>query len=209
MVQRERNIKNNPTSQSSALVLIEFQNAWLAEGAKLATFMQDTAQFETAKQQAKKALAFARKVGMHVVHVPFIVSGDYKELGGDKAHFGLRAAIQKAGTWQDGAKAFHEDFMPLPHELVVSGRVGASGFAGSNLDALLRNNTISTLYLAGFATNVCVESTLREAHDRGYETFVLADASSTFTHEQKVFFEQHIVHHFGAMLLTKTWMAQQ
>ena len=193
----------------SALILIEFQNAWLGEGATLAALMQDRTQFETSKRQAKAVLTHARTVGMHVIHVPFIVSGDYRELGGEKAQMGLRAAIQRAGTWRGEAKAFHEAFAPLPDECIASGRVGASAFAGSNLDSILRNNEIKTLFLMGYATNVCVESTLRDAHDKGYDTYVVNDAVSAFTSEQKVFFETQIVHHFGDLLGADAFMNLQ
>ena len=193
----------------SALILIEFQNAWLGEGATLAALMQDRTQFETSKRQAKAVLTHARTVGMHVIHVPFIVSGDYRELGGEKAQMGLRAAIQRAGTWRGEAKAFHEAFTPLPDECIASGRVGASAFAGSNLDSILRNNEIKTLFLMGYATNVCVESTLRDAHDKGYDTYVVNDAVSAFTSEQKVFFETQIVHHFGGLFGADAFMNLQ
>ena len=193
----------------SALILIEFQNAWLGENAKLASLMLDTAQFETSKQKALQALTYARKIGMHVIHVPFIVSGDYRELGGANARLGLRAAIQNAGTWQGEAEDFSKTFAPSAQEFIASGRIGASGFAGSNLDAILRNNGIETLFLTGYATNVCVESTLREAHDRGYNAYVVSDAVSAFTREQKAFFETHIVHHFGALLCADEFAAMR
>ncbi|MCC3382126.1 isochorismatase family protein [Paenibacillus farraposensis] len=64
---------------------------------------------------------------------------------------------------------FGEAFTPEPGEFVVSGRTGASGFAGSNLDSFLRNQEIKKIYIAGYAFHVCVESTLRHGHDLGYE----------------------------------------
>jgi len=98
--------------------------------------------------------------------------------------------------------------MPKSDEFVVNGRLGASGFAGSNLDSILRNNNITTLYLTGFATNVCVKSTFREAHDKCYNRLVIADATSSFTKEEKEFFLKNIVHHFGKSILTKEFIEQ-
>ena len=65
------------------------------------------------------------------------------------------------------------------------------------LDNVLRNNQINTLYLAGFATHVCVESTLREAHDKGYRVYVMMDATAAFNMHQQHYFESNILHHFG------------
>lgn len=192
--------------KKSALVLIEYQNEWLGEDSKLEHLMKDKKQFEDSKLNSKIVLEYARKIGMNVIHVPFIVSDDYKEFGKNNAKFGLRAIIPKVKTWQGDSKNFHIDFMPKDDEFIISGRIGASGFAGSNFDIILKNNCIEDIYLIGYATHVCVESTFREAHDKGYNTYVISDATSTFEKEQKVFFEKHVIHHFGELLYTKDFL---
>lgn len=45
---------------------------------------------------------------------------------------------------------------------------------------------------------MCVESTLREAHDRGYTTHVIHDACAAFTRTQQEHVREHVIHHFGA-----------
>lgn len=192
--------------KKSALVLIEYQNEWLGENSKLEHLMQDKKQFENSKLNSKQVLTYARKIGINIIHIPFLISEDYKEFGKEKAIFGLRAAIQKVGTWQGESKEFFEDFTPLANEFIVTGRIGASGFAGSNFDVILKNNHIENLFLIGYATNVCVESTLRQAHDKGYNTYVISDATSAFSKEQQEFFEENIIHHFGELLDTKKFL---
>ena len=54
-------------------------------------------------------------------------------------------------------------------------------FYGTELDQLLRRRGIKTLLMAGIATNIGVESTAREAFDRGYELVFAEDAMSTFS----------------------------
>jgi len=184
--------------KKSALVLIEFQNEWLAKDGRLRPLMKNQKAFNTSIVQAKQALDHARAIGMPIVHVPLHISDDYKEFG--KSVLGLRGIIPKVGTWQGDAKAFHPHFAPLKDEFIIQGRIGASGFAGSNLNEVLRNNGIERLYLMGYATNVCVESTLRDAHDKGFETYVISDAISAFNNQEADFFERSIVHHFGASL---------
>ncbi|QKF58215.1 isochorismatase family protein [Aliarcobacter lanthieri] len=190
--------------KSSALVLIEYQNEWLDKNSKLYKLMKDKKQFEESIKNSKIALEYARKIGMKVIHIPLILSDDYKEFG--NGQYGLRVVIPQVKTWQGKSKDFHKDFAPKENEFVVSGRLGASGFAGSNLDVILRNNGIKTLYMTGYATNVCVESTFREAHDKGYNSIVIDDATSSFTKEEKEFFIKNIVHHFGANISTKEFI---
>ena len=145
---------------------------------------------------------------MRIVHVGLRFSPGYPELG--KAYAGLRAAIPRVGTFQKGTagSAFVEPFVPRGSEWVVEGRTGASGFAGSNLESLLRNNSVETIYLMGYAAHVCLESTLRDAHDRGFDVVVLTDATAAFNREQQRHFEEAVVHHFGRGLRTAAFVEE-
>lgn len=182
---------------SSALLLVEFQREWLdADSGKLNALMKDRGQFTASVEGARRALRAARASEMHVVHVPCVFQPDYPEIGGRGAG-GLFAAIPEAGTWTGAGRVFADDFQPLGGEFVVEGRVGASAFAHSNLDAYLRHNDVTDLYLAGYALHVCVESTLRDGHDLGYAMYVVEDATSAFTADQRRHVLDHVVHHFG------------
>lgn len=185
-----------------ALVLIEYQGEWLNDNGKINKLMQDRQLFADSLEQSRLALDAARRAGMRIVHVGLRFSPGYPELGNARA--GLREVIPRAGTFQQGTpgSAFVEPFVPRDSEWVVEGRTGASGFAGSNLESLLRNNGVETIYLMGYAAHVCVESTLRDAHDRGYDVVVLTDATAAFSREQQRHFEEAVVHHFGRGLLT-------
>ncbi|MFW5653154.1 MAG: cysteine hydrolase [Planctomycetota bacterium] len=189
--------QTRPDPQRAALVLIEFQNEWVSEEGRLRFLIEDQAQFDAAVQGGREALQIARQAGLPVFHVGLRFTEGYPEFR--PAAHGLRGAIPNAQTWlaSTGGAAFHPDFQPLDHEIVIRGRNGASGFAGSDLHEQLQREGIETLYLAGFAMHVCVESTLREAHDRGYAAILLEDASAAFNAAQRKYVLNHIVHHFG------------
>lgn len=59
-----------------------------------------------------------------------------------------------------------------------------SALAGTELDRLLRIKGVTTLALAGAATNWAVEGTAREASDRGYRVIVLEDCCAAMTDEE-------------------------
>ena len=67
---------------------------------------------------------------------------------------------------------------PLPGELVLR-KTTIGAFASTNIDSLLRALDCEQLYLAGVSTNMCVESTAREAADRGYLVTLVEDACGT------------------------------
>lgn len=123
---------------------------------------------------------YARQNDIQIIHVGLRFEKGYPEMGSGKS--GLRKAIPKAGTFKinEFGSQFYETVKPMNDEFVVTGRLGASSFTASNLDTYLRNNRIENLYLAGYATHVCLESTLRDAHDKGYNTFLLSDATAAF-----------------------------
>lgn len=192
--------------QHTALLLIEFQQEWLSERGKLHHLFADKEQFLSSLANAKQALDATRTTPVSIIHSGLKFSTDYKELG--LAQYGLRAAIASHQTFlaDSVASEFAPDFKPLDSEFVVTGRVGSSAFAGSNLDIYLRNNHIHTLYLMGYALHVCVESTLRAAHDLGYEVILLEDACAAFTRAQKNYVLNEIVHHFGSSIKTHEYL---
>lgn len=188
------------TVKSSALILIEFQREWLGDDGKIRHLMQDREQFKSAIEGAKRALGAARQHGMPVVHCGLRFQKGYPELG--QGLHGLRAVIPRVGTFpaDDKGSEFVEPFVPKSDEFVVQGRIGGSGFAGSNLDAYLRNQRTDTIYLAGFALHVCVESTLRHGHDLGYNVVVLENACAAFTPGQRKHVLEDVTHHYGGRI---------
>jgi nicotinamidase-related amidase len=195
-----------------ALVLIEFQREWLDEGVgKINDLWEDGEQLRSAVEGAERALSAAREAGMRVVHCGLRFQEGHPELGGGAPEVhGLKGVIPKAGTFlADGpGSEFVEPFVPREGEFVVRGRTGGSGFAGSNLDVYLRNQGVEEIYLAGFALHVCVESTLRAGHDRGYRTAVLEDATAAFTPGQRRHVLEDVVHHFGESLTVDEFVSR-
>lgn len=74
-----------------------------------------------------------------------------------------------------------DELKPLPGEHVLR-KTTIGAFASTGIDSLLRNLGCEQLYLAGVSTNMCVETTAREAADRGYLVTLVEDACGT-THE--------------------------
>jgi nicotinamidase-related amidase len=185
----------------TALVLIEFQKEWLAaEGTLRRLLVRDRDALRTAAENAGAVLDAARTGGWTVAHAGLDLrhDPDYQLFAGGRRGLGLRAAIPKAGTWTGEGADFVEPFVPRPGEFRVAGRSGASALKNATLDPFLRNNRIDTLLFMGFATHVCVESTLRDAHDLGYDALLVHDACAAFDRAQHDHVRRHVVPHFGA-----------
>lgn len=184
----------------AALVFIEFQNEWIGDSGVLKErLIEDKTGLRNAVENASKVIDAARETGWTIAHAGLDLSRDpnYELFNKGENVLGLRKAIPSAGTWQDTGAAFVEPFVPRDGEFVTAGRSGASVLKNSTLDAFLRNKNINTLFLMGFATHVCVESTLREAHDMGYNAYVVEDACAAFEQAQHDHVRRHVIHHFG------------
>jgi nicotinamidase-related amidase len=72
-----------------------------------------------------------------------------------------------------------DDLKPLPGEPVVD-KPGKGAFYATDLDSMLRNRGIRSLVVCGVTTEVCVNTTVREANDRGYDCLVLEDCVGSY-----------------------------
>ncbi len=75
-----------------------------------------------------------------------------------------------------------DSLAPLANEAVVN-KTTFGGFASTGLDGALRNLGIDTLVIGGVVTNRCVETTARDATDRGYRVILVDDGTATFSQE--------------------------
>ncbi|MRW87508.1 isochorismatase family protein [Pseudoduganella sp. FT26W] len=192
------------TPHKSALILIEYQNDWMAVTGGINAQFKDRKQFEDSVANSKQVLAEARRRHMEVIFVTMTLEPSYKVLG--QAKFGLRAAMPQYKSFLGKQAEFFPGFEPAANEYVIRERTGSSAFAGTSLDSYLRNNHIEDIYLTGYALRQCVESTLRHAHDLGYNTHVIYDASAAFTREQQTSFLSDIVPFYGKALTTMDFL---
>ena len=90
------------------------------------------------------------------------------------------------GTWN---AQICDALRPEPQDEVIIGKHGLSAFPNTDLEEKLKSHGIETLALAGFMANCCVESTMREACDKGFNVITLIDCVATTSMAGKVFFE--------------------
>ncbi len=83
--------------------------------------------------------------------------------------------VCRRGTW--GAELYH--FVPREGDIRIQ-KNRFSGFLNTPLDAILKNRGIETLIFTGVATNICVESTARDASIRDYHVILAPDACATW-----------------------------
>lgn len=171
----------------SALVVVDMQNAYASSGGYLDLAGFDISGAAAAIGKIAEAVAAARAAGMTVVFFQNGWDADYQEAGGPgspnyhksnalktmRARPELHGSLLTRGGWD---YALVDALQPLPGDIVIP-KPRYSAFYNTNLDSTLRARGIRTLVFTGIATNVCVESTLRDGFFLEYFGVLLHDAT--------------------------------
>lgn len=128
--------------------------------------------------RATDAIARVRARGAHIGYVRVAFTDDDLAAFPPTSGMGARAAAMPEALHADSPNtAIHERVAPQEGDIIVrKTRVGA--FSTTDLEQQLRDRGVDTLILAGISTSGVVLSTLRDAFDRDYALFVLADATA-------------------------------
>ena len=174
-------------ADETAVVVVDMQNAYASAGGylDLAGFDVDGAARVIA--QSAKVLDAARAAGLPIIYFQNGWDPDYVEAGGPgspnwhksnalrtmRARPELHGKLLARGGWD---YELVEGLAPKPGDIRLH-KTRYSGFFNSQLDSVLRARGIRNIVFVGIATNVCVESTLRDAFHLEYFGIMLEDAT--------------------------------
>ncbi|MCP9759660.1 cysteine hydrolase [Aquitalea sp. S1-19] len=159
-------ITQGETIVQSALILIDYINDIVT-----APRYRDFLARHHTLERLPRLISSLRNYGIPVIHVRVGFSDDYRELPRASPLF-ASAAIRGALRLSTAGCDFHPAAAPLPGETIILKR-RVNAFYGTALDLLLRNMRCERLLIAGCATDLAVQSTVRDAHDRDYRVTVL------------------------------------
>jgi gluconolactonase len=168
--------------KSVAMVIQDMQNDVIIEGGAFAdSGAPEHAKSQNVVENVKNLAAAARKAGVPVIHVWYIVE---QGATGLKQNAPLFQGVKEGnglvrGSW--GA-APAEGLEPQPGDHVVE-KMRMNGFYETRLDILLRGLGVETLIITGAWTNMSIEHTARHAADAGYRVIVASDGTSTVSDE--------------------------
>jgi ureidoacrylate peracid hydrolase len=171
----------------TALVVVDMQNAYLSPGGYIDLVGFDVSGSPPVIEETAQVTAACRAAGIPVIYLQNGFSPDQREAGGPSApvwHKSNALKFMRAneayagklithGTWDH---AIVGPLAPEPGDIVVP-KSRYSGFAGTGLEQILASRRIRTLLVAGVATNVCVESTIRDAYHREFFPVMVTDAT--------------------------------
>jgi nicotinamidase-related amidase len=178
--------------QTTALVLIEYQNDFTSAGGALHEAVADVMDSTGMLDKSVQLVTAAREAGATIMHVPITFAAGYNEISNHPYGI-LKGVVDGNAFVKDSWGAAIVDVLaPQPGDIVVEGKRGLDTFASTNLDFILRSKGITTIVLGGFLTNCCVESTMRTGYENGYRVLTLKDcvaATSQAEHENAITYD--------------------
>jgi ureidoacrylate peracid hydrolase len=171
----------------TALLVVDMQNAFGSSGGMLDLAGVDIGPAREAIANAQLVCSAVRRAGLPVIYLTMGYRADQSTAGGPdspnpqkelalclmRERPELRGKLLTIGTWD-----FEVVDELSPHAtdtVIVKSRY--SGFHGADLDSVLRGRGIRNLLMIGIASNVCVESTIRDAYFLEYWPVMVADAT--------------------------------
>lgn len=156
--------------KSSALLVLDMQNEFLTDAGQMQVWagpaiIPYVATLIQVFRKARMPVFFTR----HICLEPFRHKDDL---------LSMRSVGDIGCFLKEGAKSseIHPSVRPFPEEPIIT-KYRYSAFYDTPLDTMLRINGVESVFLAGVASNICCDSTARDAFYRGYDVFFPLDAN--------------------------------
>ncbi len=171
----------------TALIVVDMQNGYASKGGYRDIAGKDVGPARGVVENTQLLLRSARRAGLNVVYLKNGWDAALKTSGGTESpnwyksnplklmreRPALAGKILTHGSWD---YEFVAGLEPLDGDFIVP-KTRYSGFCGTDLDSILRSRGVRHLIFCGIASNVCVESTLRDAYFREYFCLMVRDAT--------------------------------
>lgn len=175
-----------PTETGLALVIIDMQRDFLEPGGFGESLGNEVARLQAIVPTVQRLQQAFRDRGWLVIqtvegHRPDLSDcpPSKRQRGNAPLKIGDPGPMGRILVLGEPGNQIIPELAPKPGETVIE-KPGKGAFYNTNLEFLLKTHNISHLLVTGVTTEVCVQSTLREANDRGYECLLVEDATESY-----------------------------
>jgi nicotinamidase-related amidase len=172
--------------ERTALIIIDMQRDFLEPGGFGEALGNNVSLLKAAVEPCKAVLAAAREAGILVIHTREGHRPDLSdappakvERGSPSKRIGDPGPMGRILIRGEPGHDIIDELYPIDGEPVID-KPGKGAFYQTDLQLMLQNCAIENLLVCGVTTEVCVNTTVREANDRGYRCVVLADCCASY-----------------------------
>ena len=158
----------------TAMIVVDMQNAFLSDEGSMVKTGMDITELKKTAAPVRRLVEACHSADIPIVFTRMVQRADFKDVG---LRLERRPALKEvdslvAGTW-DAELDPRMDARPKDYILDKS---RYSSFYNTNLEVILRGLAVDTLIICGVTTEICVESTIRDAYFRDFRIVVPEDA---------------------------------
>ena len=171
---------------TTALLIIDMQRDFVMPGGFGEALGNDVTPLQATIEPTRRVLETARKLGMLIIHTreghrPDLTDCPPTKLvrGRGKTRIGDVGPMGRILVRGEVGHDIVPELYPKAGEPVID-KPGKGAFYATDVELILRNARIKTLIVCGVTTEVCVNTTVREANDRGFECVVLSDCVGSY-----------------------------
>lgn len=177
---------------NTAVILVGYQNDYFASDGILRGVIEESDRTNNILQNTLRMVDRLHTSDVLLIQTPIIFTENYEELvnpvGILKAIVDAKAFL--AGT--AGSKVIDEFDSYGDRILTVEGKRGLNAFSSTRLEHVLNQNMVDHVVLAGAVTSICIDSTGRAAHERGFRVTVLSDCTASRTPLEQEFYCENV-----------------
>ena len=180
------------TIENSAFIFIGYQNDYFADDGILRSAIEESSETNRVLENTMKLIATLKDTQATLIQTPIIFTKSYEELN---EPVGILKVIKDVGAFQEGQKGSDiiAEFDAYGDRIAtIKGKRGLNAFSNTDLHEKLKNDGIQNIYVAGAVTSICIDSTARAAHERGYNVFVLSDCTAGRSNFEQKFYCENI-----------------
>ncbi len=170
----------------TALVVIDMQRDFIEKGGFGDSLGNDVARLEAIIPTVAGLIGLFRKQGWTIIHTREAHKPDLSDCppakirrGNPSLKIGEAGAMGRLLVRGEPGNQIVDSLAPIPGEIVID-KPGKGMFWATGLEETLKGLGISHLVFAGVTTEVCVQTSMREANDRGYECLLVEDATESY-----------------------------
>jgi nicotinamidase-related amidase len=178
--------------EKTALILIGYQNDYFSPDGILHSVIEESSRITGILANTLELVERLLSTQVLLVSTPIIFTPDYSEL---VEPVGILKTIKEVGAFKAGTKGSETipELQRFGDRIIeIPGKRGLNAFSNTDLDRLLRDRGITDVVLAGTVTSICIDSTGRSAHERGFKVYILSDCTSARTNFEQDFYCEQI-----------------
>ncbi len=189
-----RSLQERSDPRWTALLIVDVQNDFVSPKGSAAQRGDDISAAQAMVPSLVRLIDEARRVSLPVIYIK-TTHGEWTDSPSWIYRKSQQGALNtcREGTW--GAE-FYQGISPLPGERVVI-KHRYSAFINTDLNTVLKAKGIQSVMVCGVATNVCVETTTRDAYMFDYYVTMVEDCSAAYDPKLHETTLENIRRHFG------------